>query len=93
MSAVIVGIVVDIAIHLVLSFKLASDHHVARATVQETTQGLSRIDMFLVWTTSIAQGLLHLIKQLLCHYWLVLAYVHFFEVTEVPVVERVFQNG
>ena len=93
MRAVIVNVSVLIPIHLVFYFLLASDQHVAVATVQETTEGLGRIDVFLVWSPSLVEGLLHEVKQLLCYDWLVATLVHFPQVAEVPVVERVFQNG
>ena len=93
MRAVIVNVSVLIPIHLVFHLFLASDHHVAVATVQETAKCLGRIDVFLVWSPSLVEDLLHLIKQLLCYDWLVLAHVHFSKGAEGPVVERIFQNG
>src|SRR3989339_1793983 len=93
MSAVIVNVSVLIPIHLVFHLFLASDHHVASATVQDTTEGLGRIDVLLVWSPSLVEGLLHEVKQLLGYDWLVATLVHFPKVAEVPVVERIFQNG
>ena len=46
-----------------------------------------------VWSATTCKYLLYLIKQLLGYDWLVLAFVHFPKISEVPVVERVFQNG
>ena len=93
MRAVIVNVSVLIPIHLVFHLFLASDHHVAVATVQETAKCLGRIDVFLVWSPSLVEGLLHEVKQLLGYDWLVATLVHFPKISEVPVVERVFQNG
>src|SRR3989344_5916496 len=92
MRAVIVGIVVHVTVFLMFGFLLASDHHPAGA-VEETTQISGVVLSLVVWSASPYKYLLHLIKQLLCHYWLVLAYVHFPQISEVPVVERIFQNG
>ena len=92
MSAVIVNVSVLIPIHLVFHLFLASDHHVASATVQDTTEGLGRIDVFLVWSPSLVEGLLHEVKQLLGYDWLVSTLVQFTVVFEEAVVEGITQE-
>ena len=91
-SAVIVDVVVLVTVLLVFGFLLASDHHVAGATPQESTEGLGFIRGGLVRSTTICKYHLHLIKQLLSDDWLVMTFVCFTQVSKVSIIEGVVED-